>query len=72
MSLSINPTEATLGAVVTGIALAELDDAGFAEIEAAWHQHAVLIFPEQHLSESQHLAFTPCCECPSPIRQTNG
>ena len=58
MTLEITPTDATLGAVVTGVGLEALDDAGFAAIEAAWHAHAVLIFPGQHLSDEAHLAFS--------------
>ena len=57
--MHIQPTEATLGAAVTGVDLRQpLSDADFARIEDAWNQHAVLIFPGQHLSDEQHLAFT--------------
>ena len=57
--MHIQPTEATLGAQVTGVDLRQpLSDADFARIEDAWHRYAVLIFPNQHLSEEQHLAFT--------------
>jgi alpha-ketoglutarate-dependent taurine dioxygenase len=48
---------ATLGATVTGIRLAELDDATFRKIEDAFHEHAVLVFPDQHLTEDDQLAF---------------
>lgn len=53
-----SPSDATLGATVTGVDLADLDAATFAAIEAAWHEHAVLVFPGQHLSDAAHLAFT--------------
>lgn len=52
------PSGATLGATVTGLDLAALDATAFAAIEAAWHEYAVLVFPEQHLSDDDHLAFT--------------
>ena len=58
MALQIVPTEATLGAVVRGVRLAELDDADFAAIERAWHDHAVLAFPDQHLSEAEQASFS--------------
>ena len=58
MNPVIAPTDATLGAVVSGVRLAALDDATFATIEEAWHTHAVLIFPDQHLSEEEQVAFT--------------
>ncbi len=59
MGIEITPTAATLGAEIRGVDLKQpLDDAVFAEIEAAWHEYAVLIFPEQHLDAAAHLAFS--------------
>ena len=58
MALDITQTDATLGATVSGIHLDALDDATFAAIEAAWHTHAVLVFPGQHLSEKAQAAFS--------------
>lgn len=56
--MHIKPSEATLGATVTGVDLASLDDATFAAIESAWHRYAVLVFPGQALSDDDHIAFT--------------
>ena len=56
--MKIAPTDATLGAYVTGIKLAMLDDGAFRDVEEAWHRHAVLIFPGQHLCDDEHIAFT--------------
>jgi alpha-ketoglutarate-dependent taurine dioxygenase len=36
MTLTITPTGATLGAIVTGVTLANLDDAEWADIERAF------------------------------------
>lgn len=47
-----------MGAIVRGVDLAEVDDAGFTRIEAAWHEYAVLVFPDQHLSDAAHIAFS--------------
>ena len=58
MSIDIAPTESTLGAIVTGVGLAQIDDATFAPIEEAWHEYAVLAFPEQNLSDETHIAFS--------------
>lgn len=58
MVLEITPTDATLAATVRGVDLSALDDATFGEIEAAWHEYGVLVFPEQNLSDAAHLAFT--------------
>ena len=41
---------ATFGAVVTGIVLTDLSSAAWADIEAAFHEHGMLIFPEQYLT----------------------
>lgn len=56
--MQVTPCNATLGAEVTGVDLAALSDAQFSRIEAAWHEHAVLIFREQNLSDEEHLDFS--------------
>jgi len=53
----VEPTDATLGAVVTGVRLADLSEAAWGAIECAFHEHAVLIFPDQHLSSDEQVAF---------------
>jgi alpha-ketoglutarate-dependent taurine dioxygenase len=55
--LAINPTEATLGAVVTGVDLRVLDDRTWRQIEAAFHEFALLVFPGQWLSNDEQMAF---------------
>lgn len=57
MSLELKPADATLGAVVTGVSLAALTDAEWRAIEAAFLEHAVLIFPGQHVSRAEQAAF---------------
>ena len=57
MTLLVTPTEATLGAVVTGVRLDALDDGDWRAIEAAFLEHAVLIFPGQHPSHACQTAF---------------
>ena len=57
MAFNITPTDATLGAVLTGVELAKLNDALWQELEAAFHEYAVLIFPGQHLSAEAQVAF---------------
>ena len=56
--MHIEASGATLGATVREVDLAHLDAATFAAIEDAWHRYAVLVFPGQHLSDHDHLAFT--------------
>jgi alpha-ketoglutarate-dependent taurine dioxygenase len=53
----IHPLDASFGAVVTGLRVAEIDDATFAALYDAWLDHALLIFPGQHLDHAQQIAF---------------
>ena len=55
--MQITRLDATLGAVVTGVSLAALTDTEWTEIERAFHEHAVLVFPAQHLSSAEQIAF---------------
>lgn len=57
MAISIEPIDATLGAIVTGVSLAELDDAAWREIHSAFLEHAVLVFPGQHLDADAQARF---------------
>jgi alpha-ketoglutarate-dependent taurine dioxygenase len=56
-TITIEPTAATLGAVVTGVDLRSMTDEEWLEIEAAFHEHAVLVFPGQHLTPEEQTAF---------------
>jgi alpha-ketoglutarate-dependent taurine dioxygenase len=57
MTHRIEPSGATLGAVVRGVRLAALDPEDWRAIEAAFHEHAVLIFPGQHLRAGEQVEF---------------
>ncbi len=56
-SFDIAPLDATFGAVVTGIRLTDLDDATWRALHAAWLEHALLVFPGQHLKRDEQIAF---------------
>jgi alpha-ketoglutarate-dependent taurine dioxygenase len=56
-AFDIKPLDATFGAVVTGLKLATLDDATWRDLHATWLEYALLIFPDQHLSRDQQIAF---------------
>jgi alpha-ketoglutarate-dependent taurine dioxygenase len=43
--------------VVTGFRIAELDEPTWAELHAAWLDHALLVFPAQFLTREQQIAF---------------
>jgi alpha-ketoglutarate-dependent taurine dioxygenase len=53
----IAPLDASFGAVVTGLTLATLDDATFDALHRTWLDYALLIFPGQHLTRDQQIAF---------------
>lgn len=55
--LDIQPLSAPLGAEVRGVDLRDLDDDTWTAIHAAWLEHLVLFFPDQHLSPDEHVAF---------------
>jgi alpha-ketoglutarate-dependent taurine dioxygenase len=57
MEPRITPIDATLGAVVTDLSLAKMDDSTWKIVEQAFHDHAVLVFPGQHLAEDEQVAF---------------
>lgn len=51
------PITSTFAAEVGDVDLATVDDAQIVEIEQAFWRYSVLVFPDQHLSTDQHLAF---------------
>ena len=57
MSCQVRALDASLGAVVTGVRLGDLGEADWRTIEDAFHAHAVLVFPAQHLRRDQQAAF---------------
>lgn len=57
MGPTITPIDATLGAVVTGLELARMDAATWKAVEQAFHEHAVLVFPGQDLTDDEQVAF---------------
>lgn len=56
-TFDVEPLPATFGATVTGLKLAALDEAGFAALYATWLEYGLLIFPGQHLSRDEQVAF---------------
>lgn len=57
MSVSVEPLDATFGAVVTGVSLAELDASAFSELYDTWLEYALLVFPGQHLTNEEQVVF---------------
>ena len=56
-SLQFEPLSGTFGAVVRGASLSSLDAAEFDAIYEKWLQYALLIFPEQFLSNQDQITF---------------
>jgi taurine dioxygenase len=52
----VTPVSPTLGAEITRVDLASIDDSTWREIEQAWAEHAVLFFRDQDLSPEAHEA----------------
>lgn len=58
-SLDVRPLSGSIGAEIHGIDLAkDVDDATFAAIQEAFHQHLVLVFRRQSLTPDQHKEFS--------------
>ena len=55
--LEITPTDASLGAIITNVDLGQLDEVTWEEIEYAFYDYGVLIFPGQNLSDQGQVAF---------------
>lgn len=53
----VEPLPATFGAKVTGLRLARLSDADFAALYQTWLDYGLLIFPGQHLTRDEQVAF---------------
>src|SRR5712691_12069302 len=57
-TVDVMPTGAALGAEIRGIDLKSLDDAAFAQVMAAWHEHSVVLLRGQSLSDQELIAFS--------------
>jgi alpha-ketoglutarate-dependent 2,4-dichlorophenoxyacetate dioxygenase len=59
MAIEVTPLHPTLGARISGVDLTRpVMPAAFAEIEAAFSRHGILVFPGQPVSDEQQLAFS--------------
>ena len=54
---TLTPLPASFGATVTGLRLAEIDDADFSALYDVWLTYGLLIFPGQHLTNAAQQAF---------------
>jgi alpha-ketoglutarate-dependent taurine dioxygenase len=57
--LAVRKLHPALGAEVRGVDMRRpLDDATARELQAIWMTHLVLVFPGQHVTDAEHVAFT--------------
>ena len=56
--MNIDPVTDDFGAYVTDVELGSIDESSFKQIESAWFKYAVLVFPQQHLSQEDHFGFS--------------
>src|SRR5262245_22954485 len=57
MTMTVTPIDATLGAVVTDIDVANITDEAWVEIHAAFLKYGVLVFPGSNVAEQSQGAF---------------
>src|ERR1700722_10071102 len=55
--MRVEPLEATLGAYVSDVKLADLSDEDWAAVHAAFLEYGVLVFQAQYLTGEEQLAF---------------
>jgi alpha-ketoglutarate-dependent taurine dioxygenase len=53
----VEPFDASFGAVITDLKLSKLDDDTFARLYEVWLEYALLIFPNQFLSNQEQVTF---------------
>ena len=56
-SFGVDPLDATFGAIVPDIKLAELSASDFSKLYDSWLEFGLLIFPGQFLSNEEQIAF---------------
>src|SRR6195952_4753180 len=68
--LAVRKLHPALGAEVRGIDMRRpLDDATASELLSAWMEHLVLLFPGQHVTDAEHVAFTRYFGTPEVFHQ---
>ncbi len=57
MNIRLDPITAALGAEVSGVDMANVDQATLDELRKAWLDHKVLVLRDQHITIDEHIAF---------------
>ena len=58
MEPKLKKIDATLGAIITNINLADMDNASWAFVDDAFAEHGALVFPDQFLNENEQEIFS--------------
>ena len=54
---TVTPMDLSFGAVITDVKLGAMNDDEWKVVEDAFHEYAALVFPGQHLTNEEHVAF---------------
>ena len=57
-AIDVLPTGPAVGAEITGVDLRDIKDESFQQITQAWHEHSVLLFRNQTLSDQDLISFS--------------
>ena len=57
VKLDVESLSGSIGAVIRGVDVRDLDDVSVAAIRQVWLERKVVFFPQQHLGPEEHLAF---------------
>ena len=72
MTITVKPRHPALGAEIRGVDMRRrLDAATLQEVTDAWMKHLVVVFPDQHITDAEHVAFTRQFGEPEIFHQTS-
>src|SRR5215510_10193780 len=72
MAITVNPRHPALGAEIRGVDMTRPIDADTVkQVHEAWMKHLVVVFPDQHVTDQQHVAFTRNFGEPEIFHQTS-
>ena len=71
MTITVRKLHPLIGAEIRGVDLRRpMDEATFAAVHEAWMQNLVVVFPEQPITDEEHVAFTRHFGEPEIFHQT--
>ena len=71
MTITVRPLHPAIGAEIRGVDLRQpMDPETFQEVHDAWMEHLVVVFPDQPITDAEHVAFTRHFGEPEIFHQT--